>query len=357
MEYRKLGRTGLAVSAIGLGTEHLEQSRETMEEVLRTAVDTGVNYIDMVYGNPEADAGFWDNFAPALRPYRDKLILAAHWGPSDLYDPDCCQRCFEDILARVGNDYAEVAILTVVDSEETWNGWARESLERLLRYKEQKRIGYIGMSGHTACTAITAVNSGLVDVLMYPINLIGHSDEDISALCQTCVDQAVGLVAMKPYHGGTLLFANGRPSGITPAQCLAYVLSLAVSTTVPGAKNVEEFRATLRYLEATNEEKEYRSVTANLHSLLAGQCTYCHHCVPCPQDIEIGWIIWHVDQARGGVTDELRGWYSGFPVKASACTECGVCMERCPFDVDIIAKMREAVEIFEAKAGQKQVQR
>jgi len=157
MEYRKLGRTGLDVSAIGLGTEHLEMSRETIEDVIRTAVDAGVNYIDMVYSNPEADAGFWDNFAPALRPYRDKLILAAHWGPSDLYDPECCQRCFEDILARVGNDYAEVAILTVVDSEETWNGWARESLERLRRYKEQKRIGYIGMSGHTASTAITAV--------------------------------------------------------------------------------------------------------------------------------------------------------------------------------------------------------
>ena len=56
MEYRKLGRTGLNVSAIGLGTEHLEKSRETMEEVLRTAVDAGVNYIDVLYSNPESDS-------------------------------------------------------------------------------------------------------------------------------------------------------------------------------------------------------------------------------------------------------------------------------------------------------------
>jgi len=42
MEYRKLGRTGLDVGVIGLGTEHLEKKRETMEEVLRAAVDAGI---------------------------------------------------------------------------------------------------------------------------------------------------------------------------------------------------------------------------------------------------------------------------------------------------------------------------
>jgi predicted aldo/keto reductase-like oxidoreductase len=31
--------------------------------------------------------------------------------------------------------------------------------------------------------------------------------------------------------------------------------------------------------------------------------------------------------------------------------ECGVCVERCPFDVEIIAKMREAVEVFEKQAA------
>jgi predicted aldo/keto reductase-like oxidoreductase len=31
--------------------------------------------------------------------------------------------------------------------------------------------------------------------------------------------------------------------------------------------------------------------------------------------------------------------------------ECGVCVERCPFDVEIIAKMREAAAVFEADAA------
>jgi len=42
--------------------------------------------------------------------------------------------------------------------------------------------------------------------------------------------------------------------------------------------------------------------------------------------------------------------YASRPVKASACVECEVCLERCPFDVDIIGKMRRAVEVFERAA-------
>jgi len=51
--------------------------------------------------------------------------------------------------------------------------------------------------------------------------------------------------------------------------------------------------------------------------------------------------------AQGGLNDELRAAYAGLPVKAAACTECGDCLARCPFDVDVIARMRRAVEIFE----------
>jgi predicted aldo/keto reductase-like oxidoreductase len=199
--------------------------------------------------------------------------------------------------------------------------------------------------------AIRAVNSGLFDVFMFPVNMVGHNDEKKNALCQTCVEQDVGLVAMKPYFGGTLLYVDGKATAITPVQCLAYVLSQPVSTTVPGVKNVEELHATLHYLEATDEEKDYRSAIADIYHHLAGHCVYCNHCLPCPQSINIATTILLADWAQNGVTDELIDHYSNLPVKASECTECGVCMERCPFEVDVTVKMREAAEIFEANVG------
>jgi hypothetical protein len=39
--------------------------------------------------------------------------------------------------------------------------------------------------------------------------------------------------------------------------------------------------------------------------------------------------------------------YGRMKVKASECIECRECMDRCPFEVDIIGKMRRAVEVFE----------
>jgi predicted aldo/keto reductase-like oxidoreductase len=348
IEYRKLGRTGLKVSAIGLGTEHLKQTRENMEEVLRVAVAAGVNYVDVLYSNPEADAPFWDSIAPELNRYRERLILTAHWGPSDMYpDPAKCQRCLDLVLERVDSGYLDIVMLTVVDSEKTWNGWAQESLARLRPYQEGGHVGHIGLSGHVAPIAIRAVQSGMIDVLMYPINLLGHDDEEVKALYRACTEKDVGLVAMKTYHGGTLLFAKGKPSGITPVQCLHYTLSQPAATVVPGAQNADEMRATLHYLEASDTEKDYSAVLTDLHQLLAGQCTYCQHCLPCPVEIEMGWIIWHLDQVQNRGLEVIKEWYARFPVKASACVECGECLTRCPFGVDIIARMREATALFE----------
>lgn len=348
MEYRKLGRTGLTVGTLGLGTEHLERTRETIDQIVDMAVEAGVNYVDAIYTNPSGqDAAFWEYFGAALRRHRDDLVIAAHWGPADSYGPDESRQYFEQILAQLGNDYAEVAFLTVVDSEWAWTEWSQRSLEHLHRYKEQGRIGHIGLSGHNIPIALQAVDSGLIDVLMFHVNLVRHDDAEIRALLRTCAERDVGVVAMKPYHGGTLFLREGGPSGITPAQCLAYVLDQSVATTVPGPRNTAEMRATLHYLEATAAEKDYSHLLGNLYTYLAGQCVYCDHCLPCPQEISIGWILWMLDYSRHGDLAGLKKWYDSMSAKASDCIECGDCLARCPFDVDIMARLQQAVETFE----------
>jgi hypothetical protein len=40
--------------------------------------------------------------------------------------------------------------------------------------------------------------------------------------------------------------------------------------------------------------------------------------------------------------------YENHSAKVSECTECGICMERCPFEVDVIEKMKQAVRLIES---------
>jgi len=357
METRTLGRTELEVGVIGLGTEHLIDSRENMDAVLDLAVPAGVNYIDLVYNDPlDAHSDYWRAIGPAIRRHRERLVLCLHWGFVYHEPVDRCQHCFDQALGRLGNDYAEIAMLTMVDTESLWQNWAVHGIERLDRYRREGRVSFIGLSNHNLAVARMAVESGLIDVLMFPVNLYLHpDDQEAAALMDTCAEHQVGVVAMKPYYGGVLLQREGSPTGITPAQCLHYVLSQPVATTVPGPRNADQMRQALSYLMASTEEKRATPLHDELKHWLRGQCVRCKHCLPCPEDIPIPSVIYYLNYVEYyGLTPFHQKFnreaYLSLPAKGSDCIECEVCLERCPFDVDIIAKMHRAAEVFETTA-------
>ena len=272
METRTLGRTGLEVGVIGLGTEHIERDRETLDQILGLFTGAGGRYVDLLY----IEEDYWDAFGSLYRAYREKLTLAAHWSSGPVWDLDFCTRTFENVLANAGNDHVEVAMMTMIDEKPRRGQWLEQSLEHLHRYQAEGRVGHIGGSGHDPTVMRETMQTGVLDVVMFAVNMLDHQDDNVRALRQACAEQGTALVAMKPYHGGTLFTANGQPSGITPTQCLSYVFDQpAVACVVPGPRNAAQMRATLRYLEASAAEREYNTVVDSMRDILAGQCTYC----------------------------------------------------------------------------------
>jgi len=139
-----------------------------------------------------------------------------------------------------------------------------------------------------------------------------------------------------------------KSAPITPVQCLSYVLSQAgVCTTVPGCKDLDELVAALAYWEATDEERDFSALLADFDQYVTGECVYCNHCLPCPSAIDVGQTIRLLETAQQLLTAELQAAYDALSAKGSDCIECGECMERCPFGVDVIARMEQAVELFE----------
>ena len=76
---------------------------------------------------------------------------------------------------------------------------------------------------------------------------------------------------------------------------------------------------------------------------------YCGHCAPCPKGISVADVTKFLNLAKAckeGVPETVREHYLALEHHASECIGCGACTRRCPFGVDVIANMKETVDVF-----------
>jgi predicted aldo/keto reductase-like oxidoreductase len=370
MQYRRFGKTGLSVSAIGLGTEYLiNLPQKTVIEVIHQAISQGINYFDLFFAQPQ----FRDNMGAAFKGYRSQVILAAHLGAIDsngqydrTRDPKTSENFFFDFLARFETTHTDILYIHNIDTQRDYDIVFKPGglVDVAERFRQEGKTRYIGLSGHTVATSLQAVESGRIDVLMFPINMASHAIPGKNELFAACATRKIGLVAMKPFAGGKLLLENStldisfqhtggpplqfeKPASITPIQCISYVLEqTGVSTVVPGCKDINQLSDTLSYRHATEAEKDFTGVLSNFQQHVTGECVYCNHCLPCPSYIDIGQTIRLLDMAQVPLRADLQASYDALPNKASDCIQCDLCTERCPYDVDVIYKMEQADKIF-----------
>jgi len=334
MRYNLLGRTGVRISAVSLGTEYLINTpRDNIAAVVEAAAEAGVNFLDLFF----AQARLRDDIGYAIRGKRDRIMVAAHLGAAEqkgqywlTRNLKICEQYFFDFLKRLGTDHVDVLFLHNCDKQRDYLRVMDGLLGMAHRFQKEGKARFVGFSGHVAPIARQAVSSGQIDVLLYPVNM-SDTGAEAGQLFSECVQAEVGLIAMKPFGGGKLLKQQTAGLDVTPVRCLSFALSQrGIASVLPGPANVQELNGCLRVLEASDAEKDYSAALRGLKPDLKGACVYCNHCLPCPAGIDIGGVI--------------RQWdATGEPVAAGAgCTACGACVARCPFGVDVVQIMRTA---------------
>ena len=379
MEYRRLGRTGLEVSAVGFGAEWV--GKMTDDEV-RALVDSclagGMNIVDCWMADPAIRSAL----GKALEPTRDKWIIQGHIGSTwqdgqyvRTRDMAKVVPAFEDLLARLRTDHVELGMIHYVDDVDEFEQiMSGEFIEYVRDLHKRGVISHIGLSTHNPEVALRAVATGEIEMIMFSINpafdmlpasndintLFAETyDEGLSGidpvreeLYAACEREDVGITVMKGYAGGRLLDAAKSPFGValTPAQCLHYALTRpAVASVLVGVESVAQVEEALAYCTATEAELDYATVLADApkHAYF-GECTYCGHCAPCAVGINIALVNKFADLAKmqDEVPEGVCGHYLDLEAHAGDCTGCRACESRCPFGVAIADRMEETAALF-----------
>src|SRR5712691_9189590 len=237
-ETRPLGRTGLRVTVLGLGTgtlggHSIPVSREEADAVVRTAWSAGVRYFDTApfYGFGQAFRIVGD----AMRQVpRDKWVLATKVGrllhphadlpgtpaigqplPFDMvfdYSYDGVMRSFEDSLQRLG--LARIEILYVHDIGPRQHGKdAHPGIMRTFReggyraleeLRSSGRVRAIGIGVNEREVLLEAMQWGAWDVFLLAGRYTLLEQAPLDDLLPRCVRSGISIVIGAPFNTGIL---------------------------------------------------------------------------------------------------------------------------------------------------------
>ena len=295
MRYKILGRTGLRVSVIGLGTMvHAGHFGPMKDEESLAAIDTalelGVNFIDTsdAYG-----AGYSETLlGRALKGRRDKVLIATKGGNvmvgpnrgKRIFTPDYIDGVLHESLKRLQSDYIDLYQLhnpsvDVIERGEVW--------DVLERRKKEGKIRHYGLSINTMEEGVAAVKDGRSETIQVEYNLLAQEPaEAFFPLAQTA---NIGIIARVPLKRGILtgkltaadeqrftgedvrarsfkgeafrkelakaeqlrFLVHGPVQTLTQAAIAFCVAHPAVSVTIPGARNATQMRENAAGADAT----------------------------------------------------------------------------------------------------------
>ncbi|MBN1856454.1 MAG: aldo/keto reductase [Dehalococcoidia bacterium] len=331
METIRLGKTGLMVSRVGFGAIPIQRlDADDAIAVVKRCLDLGVTYLDTAnaYSTSEGRMG------EALAGWNGNVVISTK----------SQSRTPEGIEAHLAQSL-EMLKVDSIDLYQFHNVSSFPDLEKVLdpngpfpiveKAKREGKVKHIGITSHQIDVAKEAVKTGRFETIMYPFNFIAHElGEELAALS---AQHDVGFIAMKPFAGGMI----GKAT-----LAIKYLLQFPNVVPIAGVEKLHEIEEIIRIVEGpwtlTDEENAeiatIRTETGNRF------CRRCDYCQPCTAGIPISNVMSFPTMVkRMPLKNVVTGWIADLMEKASECTNCGLCEERCPYQLPIREMVSENV--------------
>ena len=354
-KYNRLGRTDFKISDVSFGSSRLTTGQE---ELVKYAIDRGINYIDTAEGynrgNSETTIG------NAVKGMRDKVHIVSKIITSAELKSEYIMKTLEESLRRLQTDYVDVYMNHAVNDVKRmespeWHAFVDKA-------KEQGKIRYAGMSGHAGRLAECleyALDQDICDVVLvaynfgqdpgFMANVTRRMDmvaiqPKLPELLKKAKKNDVGTVAMKTLRGARL--NDMKPyekEGATFAQAaLRWVLTNkdvdALIISMNRTEQIDEF-----LVASGSEELSYGDRDLLERYMVLNDSTYCRpNCDDCESSCPYNVQIADVLRTRMYATDykDLRmakDEYASLAINASPCLTCNgaPCANACTYGINI----------------------
>jgi aryl-alcohol dehydrogenase-like predicted oxidoreductase len=244
---RPFGKTGVSISALGLGGHHLGDASDvkTAHEIVHRAIDGGVTFFDNCWEYHRGKSEVW--LGSSLKGYRDKVFLMTKVCTHGR-DASLAMRMLEESLNRLQTDHLDLWQIHGVAFDNDAELFIRPNgaAEALAKAKQQGKVRFVGFTGHKDPKIhLSFLNSGFpFDAAQMPLNPF---DGTFRSFEQNVIPELqkrnMAILGMKPFQGAGDAIQKGV---FSPEELLRYAMSLPVTTTISGAEKIEVMEQNLR---------------------------------------------------------------------------------------------------------------
>jgi predicted aldo/keto reductase-like oxidoreductase len=327
-----LGSTGITVNKNGFGALPIQRiSTEDAVKLVRRAYEGGMTFFDTARSYTDSE----EKLGLAFEGMRDKVFIASK-SPSK--DAEGFWKDLDTTLKNLKTDH--------VDIYQFHNppfcplpGDGTGLYEAALEAKKKGMIRHIGITNHRLHVANQAIDSGLYETLQFPFSYV--SGEKELELVKKCKEKNMGFIAMKGLSGG--LLTNYK-------ACYAFEAQFDNVLPIWGIQREEELDQWLSCI--TNPPQMTEEIKAEIEKdrkeLCGDFCRSCGYCMPCTVGIEILNCARMSQLIRRSPSAQyLEPEWQKKMRMINNCIECGKCMNRCPYNLNIPKLLRKNLEDYE----------